>query len=108
MAGWGPLQSLDEEDSVASLRHVSEGTEVLSSEWHWILDFSEAVRGGRLADMPQHSHVEPIVPLPALTILPQESVGIRFFCNCPRPFPTKAGHKSLDSELTLLSRWPDL
>jgi len=94
-----------------SLNDIIEETEVLSSEWRRILNSSEAVHGCRLASTPQHSHVEPIVPSPAspaFNTLIHRNVGVSFVCDCARPFPRKAGHTLVNSELSLLNRCPDL
>jgi hypothetical protein len=93
---------------VLSRAQVIEETEVLSSGWRWTSDSSEVVRGCRLDDTPQHTYVEPVVLSPALIILPRENVGFRFICDCPRPFPTKAGQNLTDRRLALLSSFPDL
>jgi hypothetical protein len=108
MAALAPLPLPDVESSVLSLGHIIEETEVLSSEWRWTSDSVEAVRGCRFADTPQHNRPEPIVSSPAITILPHENVGFRFFCEYPRPFATKAGNNLADRRLALLNRFPDL
>ena len=90
------------------LGHVIEEREALFSEWRWASDSSGAVRECPLEGTPQHIQDEPIVLVPALTVLPNKNVGFRFFCDCPTPFPTKAGTNLADRRLAFLNRFPDL
>jgi hypothetical protein len=108
MAASGPVQLLDVEGSVLFLNHVIEETEAPFSERRWASDSSGAVRECLLADTAQHTHVETIVLATALTALPRENLGFRFFCACPAPFPAKTGHSLADREPALLNRFPDL
>jgi hypothetical protein len=93
---------------VPPLSHVIEKTAALASEWRWTSDASEAVRPCGLTDAPRQTHAEPFASTPALKTSPRTNVGFRFLCDCPRLFPTSAGHKLVDSELTFPNRLPDL
>jgi hypothetical protein len=106
MAPAGQLIGVD--SSVMPLCHVIEQSKVLSSECPWTSDSGEASGGSRLPDIPQHTHIGSMLPSPALTNLAHENVGVRFCCDCPRAFPTQAGHNFADSGLALLNRFPDL
>ena len=108
MAALAPLQLLDEERRVLSLDHIIEETEILPSGWHWTADFSDVVPGRHLAEACQHIYCDPIVPSPALKALLHNNVGLRLFCDCPRPFHRIAGHKLTDIELSFVNRLPDL
>ena len=108
MAVLGPLQVPGVESSVPSLGHLIEETEVVASEWRWTSHSSEAVRPCLLPAVPRQTHVVPIVPTPSLKTSLRNNVGFRFLCDCPRRFPTNAGHKLVDSEITFVNRFPDL
>jgi hypothetical protein len=107
MAVLGPLQVPGVESSVPSLGHIIDETKPLASERWWTSDSSEALCPCRPA-APRQTHVEPIIPTPALRASLRTNVGVRFLCDCPTPFLTNTGHKVVDTEITFVNRLPDL